>query len=162
MTSDDAAVPPALHYGGLRHDYACGGYTYYYSRPRMAATGTLTLDGTALEVSGTMWFDRQFGDLNAVVHRGWQWFAIEHGRRLAASCCLTSSTCRRDVRRGDAGRARTAPCPAPISRSRSSITGPARTPGSSTPPCWQVTVDGAVYVVTPMRRGPGVPRAAAV
>ena len=81
MTSDDATVPPALHYGGMAHDYVCGGYTYYYSRPRMAATGTLTLDGKALEVSGTVWFDRQFGDLNAVVHRGWQWFAIEHERR---------------------------------------------------------------------------------
>ena len=77
VSSDDAAVPPALHYDGLAHDYACGGYTYYYSRPRMAATGTLTLDGTALDVSGTVWFDRQYGDLNAVVHRGWQWFAIE-------------------------------------------------------------------------------------
>ena len=93
MTSDDATVPPALHYGGLAHDYACGGYTYYYSRPRMAATGTLTLDGTALEVSGThvvrsaVWRPQRRRASRLAVVRDARW------PTAAASCCLTSSTC---------------------------------------------------------------------
>ena len=40
MTNDDETNPPALHYDGYPHDYSVGGYTYYYSRPRMAAEGT--------------------------------------------------------------------------------------------------------------------------
>ena len=30
---------PAIHYDGQHHDYAFGGYTYYYSRTRMLGTG---------------------------------------------------------------------------------------------------------------------------
>lgn len=74
-----AALKPAtLHYGGLDHPYAFGGDTYYYSRPRMKVSGTLTLpSGEALEVDGECWFDRQFGGLLRAVLVGWQWFAIQ-------------------------------------------------------------------------------------
>src|ERR671919_798165 len=53
------------------------GRTYYYSRPRMDATGTLTLDSSALAVQGTVWFDHQWGDFIAVGGgSGWDWFAV--------------------------------------------------------------------------------------
>jgi predicted secreted hydrolase len=75
--STDAGHPPALHYDGGRHDYAFGGYTFYYSRPRQTARGRLMLNGETFDLSGTAWFDRQYGDLNEAVHQGWQWFAIQ-------------------------------------------------------------------------------------
>jgi predicted secreted hydrolase len=77
LSTNEATHPPALHYGGTRHDYSFGGYTFYYSRMNQTARGRLTLDGHSFDVSGSAWFDRQYGDLNAAVHEGWQWFAIQ-------------------------------------------------------------------------------------
>lgn len=76
--------PAALHYGGFPHPLRCGGFTYYYSRPRMTATGTVTVDGTVYDVSGDAWFDRQYGQLFQLIERGWQWFALslEDGTRI--------------------------------------------------------------------------------
>ncbi len=68
---------PVMHYGGGPHPYCFGGYTYYYSRVNMATTGTLTIDGVPHKVTGTSWFDRQYGDLIEAITQGWQWFAIE-------------------------------------------------------------------------------------
>ena len=68
---------PVLHYGGGPHPYFFGGYTYYYSRVNMLTSGTLTIDGIAHKVTGTSWFDRQYGDLLPAITQGWQWFAIE-------------------------------------------------------------------------------------
>jgi len=149
MVSDDAAVPPALHYDGRLHDYACGGYTYYYSRPRMAATGTLTLDGTALEVSGTMWFDRQYGDLNAVVHRGWQWFAmgLNDGRSIMLFDILDlPGETYGAVMQGASYRALSGAdfSVAVLAHWTSPVT------GIVYPSLWHVTIDGVVYVVTPL------------
>ena len=75
--SVDAAAPPVLHYDGDKHDYAFGGDTLYYSREWMNASGTIRCDEQTLEVEGKVWFDRQWGDLEPAVHRGWQWFAIQ-------------------------------------------------------------------------------------
>jgi predicted secreted hydrolase len=69
--------PPALHYGGDAHPYVFGGYTYYYSRTHMTTTGTLSIGGQTHQVSGTSWFDRQYGELFQAISQGWQWFAIE-------------------------------------------------------------------------------------
>ncbi|MDD2914734.1 MAG: lipocalin family protein [Gallionella sp.] len=69
--------PVAMHYGGDAHPYRFGGFTYYYSRPCMETSGTLTIDGKSHKVSGTSWFDRQYGELEPAMFKGWQWFAIE-------------------------------------------------------------------------------------
>lgn len=69
--------PPALHYGGGAHPYVFGGYTYYYSRTHMETTGTLSIGGKTHKVTGTSWFDRQYGELYQAISKGWQWFAIE-------------------------------------------------------------------------------------
>lgn len=68
---------PVLHYGGDAHPYRFGGYTYYYSRVHMKTTGTLTINGKEHKVTGTTWFDRQYGELYQAIVQGWQWFAIE-------------------------------------------------------------------------------------
>ncbi len=71
------AEAPVQYYGGWAHPYQAGGYTYYYSRPRMQAEGSLRLpDGSVHEVKGRAWFDRQAGDLDRVINAGYQWFAL--------------------------------------------------------------------------------------
>ncbi|CAD6877675.1 hypothetical protein [Methylomonas albis] len=73
----NATQAPALHYGGDAHPYRFGGYTYYYSRPKMATTGTISVGGQTFQVTGNSWFDRQYGELYQAILQGWQWFAIE-------------------------------------------------------------------------------------
>jgi len=70
--------PPALHndIGWLAGPTT--GWTYYYSRPRMAAEGTLELDGQRFTVSGDVWMDHQWGEFFVLGHpAGWQWFGIQ-------------------------------------------------------------------------------------
>lgn len=70
-----------VHYGGRDHRYAFGGDTCYYSRPLMAGNGSITTpDGHVHDVSGDLWFDRQWGKLVPAVMIGWQWFAIQLDR----------------------------------------------------------------------------------
>jgi RND superfamily putative drug exporter len=68
--------PAALHLGNGWIDFGAGGSSYYYSRTRLSATGTLTLDGTPFAVEGTAWFDHQWGDFITVGGGGWDWFAV--------------------------------------------------------------------------------------
>jgi putative drug exporter of the RND superfamily len=68
--------PAALHLGNGWIDFGAGGSSYYYSRTRMTATGTLILDGAPAAVEGSAWFDHQWGDFIAVGGGGWDWFAI--------------------------------------------------------------------------------------
>jgi predicted secreted hydrolase len=66
--------------------YPFGGYTFYYSREAMAVRGTVVVNGEALEVSGTGWFDHQLGNLDNAAEGGWDFFAIQldDGRRIMA------------------------------------------------------------------------------
>jgi predicted secreted hydrolase len=73
----EATKRPTLQDGDGYTDYSFGGYTYYYSRERMAAAGTLTIGGETLAVTGSGWFDHQYGDIRVAVNRGWDWFALE-------------------------------------------------------------------------------------
>jgi predicted secreted hydrolase len=69
-------APPALHGGDGWIDFGAAGGSYYYSRTRMAASGTIVVDGARLAVTGTAWFDHQWGDFIAVGGGGWDWFAV--------------------------------------------------------------------------------------
>jgi predicted secreted hydrolase len=71
-----ATKPAALHDGDGYIDFGGAGGSYYYSRTAMAATGTLTVGGRDLAVTGSAWFDHQWGDFIAVGGGGWDWFAI--------------------------------------------------------------------------------------
>ncbi len=57
-------------------DFGAGGSSYYYSRMRMAARGSIFVDGATVDVQGTAWFDHQWGDFIAVGGGGWDWFAV--------------------------------------------------------------------------------------
>ena len=73
----DATKPPVLHDGDGWIDFGPAGGSYYYSRTRMAASGTLTIDGERHAVVGEAWFDHQWGDFIAVGAGGWDWFAVD-------------------------------------------------------------------------------------
>ncbi|HEY6013565.1 MAG TPA: lipocalin family protein, partial [Candidatus Limnocylindrales bacterium] len=71
-----ATKPAALHGDGGWIDFGPAGGSYYYSRTSMTASGTLLLDGTPLAVTGSAWFDHQWGDFISVGGGGWDWFAV--------------------------------------------------------------------------------------
>jgi predicted secreted hydrolase len=71
-----ARKPPALHDHDGWVDFGPGAASYYYSRTRLAASGSLEVDGRSMKVDGLAWFDHQWGDFIAV-GRGWDWFAVE-------------------------------------------------------------------------------------
>jgi predicted secreted hydrolase len=50
--------------------------SFYYSRPRMQITGTLTKDGEPLDVSGQAWMDHQWGNWMPLGMIGWDWFSL--------------------------------------------------------------------------------------
>jgi predicted secreted hydrolase len=79
LTLDAQAREPVLHEKIGYVDFGPAGGSYYYSRTRMHASGTLTLDGAAapLRVDGIAWFDHQWGDFIPLSARGgWDWFAV--------------------------------------------------------------------------------------
>ena len=58
-------------------DYGPAGGSYYYSRTRMDAVGSLVLDGVTYDVEGDAWFDHQWGDFVSLGSGGgWDWYAI--------------------------------------------------------------------------------------
>jgi predicted secreted hydrolase len=73
---DDGGRPAVLHDHDGYVEFGPAGGSYYYSRTRMEATGTVTLDGEDIPVTGSAWFDHQWGDFIAVGGGGWDWFAV--------------------------------------------------------------------------------------
>ena len=57
-------------------DFGSGGISYYYSRPRIAARGSVTTAGTRHAVQGEVWFDHQWGDFDGA-GLAWNWFALQ-------------------------------------------------------------------------------------
>jgi predicted secreted hydrolase len=57
---------------------AVGAASYYYSIPRMTAHGKLIRDGKVLDVTGTVWLDREWGSGSlGGDQQGWDWFALQ-------------------------------------------------------------------------------------
>ncbi len=90
----DLALQPAklavLHGANGWIDFGPAGGSYYYSRTDELASGSIVVGGRRLEVSGTAWFDHQWGDFIAVGGGGWDWFAVN----LADGTDLTLSLVR--------------------------------------------------------------------
>ena len=51
--------------------------TSYYSLPNLRTTGTLTLDGSTEQVTGTSWLDRQWGNWSWGPLHKWTWMALQ-------------------------------------------------------------------------------------
>src|SRR5581483_9101579 len=64
--------PPALHHGGYI-TYPPEGGSYYYSRTRLAASGTLNGES----VSGIAWMDHQWGNFVIAARGGWDWYSLQ-------------------------------------------------------------------------------------
>ena len=85
-----ATKPAALHHTVGWIDFGAGGSSYYYSRTAMRARGSLVVDGRTVKVTGSAWFDHQWGDFISVGGGGWDWFAVN----LADGTDLTLSLVR--------------------------------------------------------------------
>ncbi len=79
----DPAYRAVEHNGGVL-DFGELGWSYYYSYPRLSVTGRLTDAGGAVGVSGTAWFDHQWGDFISLTSGGWDWMSLrlDDGRDL--------------------------------------------------------------------------------
>ena len=73
------ALKPAVIHPGPDGDglvyYSPQDVSYYYSYTRLAAEGTLTIDGEETAALGTVWMDHQWGDFE-IDPAGWDWFSL--------------------------------------------------------------------------------------
>jgi predicted secreted hydrolase len=68
---------PLVHDGDGLVDFGAAGVSYYYTRPRLDASGTITTaSGTTLAVTGLGWLDKQWGDFQPLAV-GWDWASIQ-------------------------------------------------------------------------------------
>ena len=143
---------PVLQHGDGHLVYPFGGFTYYFSRGRMAAEGTLRLGDETLAVRGEAWFDHQWGDLAAVTDVGWDWLAIqledrrelmlfsvrvEGGERIAGGSLTDADCASRELHAGDFEVEPTGQWESPHS-------------GCTYPAGWTVRLDDEVLAVTPV------------
>jgi len=148
---------PVLQHGDGYHDYDVGGYTWYYSRERMAATGTVTVGGEQRPVTGEAWFDHQWGDLLATSTEGWDWFALQldDGREImlflvngaddVIGGSITDDGCHtREI----------APDELTVT-AHGEWTSPAS--GCTYPMGWDVTIGDETFVITPVREDQELP-----
>ena len=71
--------PAMLHGGEGWIDLSPAGLTYYYSLPRMAATGSVFMEGAQRNVTGQSWFDHQWGNFIVATGLGWDWYWVSLG-----------------------------------------------------------------------------------
>ena len=72
-----ATTRPLLHHDDGLVDFREAGITYYYSRPRLEVSGTVTAaGGTPIPVSGLGWMDKQWGNFQPVAI-GWDWASVQ-------------------------------------------------------------------------------------
>ncbi len=78
LNSSGSQIPSEHGAGGLsRKGEKPGQASYYYSMPKLATAGTLTLDGKTYTVHGTSWMDHEFGSNQLSEEQaGWEWFSI--------------------------------------------------------------------------------------
>lgn len=75
-----ARKPPALHgeRGLSRKGASAGNASHYYSLSRLDARGSLALAGTALDVEGRAWLDREWSTSALEPDQaGWDWLALQ-------------------------------------------------------------------------------------
>ena len=79
LTLTHASAVVAQGDAGLsRKSAAAGNASYYYSVPRLHATGSLALPSGTQTVSGSAWLDREWSSSALAVEQiGWDWFALQ-------------------------------------------------------------------------------------
>ncbi len=141
--------PPVLQHGDGYTDYVAGGYTYYYSRERIAVTGSVTVDGEPRTVTGDAWFDHQYGNLLNASAAGWDWFALQldDGREImlflqrgsaeVIGGSITEDGCSREITADELQITATGEWTSGVS-------------GCTYPQGWDVVVAGTHLVITPV------------
>ena len=55
-----------------------GRASHYYSLTRLETKGTITISGKPFAVTGTSWFDHEWGSTQLAAHqKGWDWFSLQ-------------------------------------------------------------------------------------
>lgn len=72
-------VKPVLFHNGIGYekygDYTSAGYVSY---PRLRTEGTITVEDEEIEVTGEMWYDRQWNCIGVLTKEvAWDWFSIQ-------------------------------------------------------------------------------------
>ena len=71
-----SSAPPVFHGQDGIISLGTAGSSYYYSRTRMNATGTVKVNNKIESVEGLIWFDHQWGDF-ATLQLSWDWFSLQ-------------------------------------------------------------------------------------
>ncbi len=69
--------PATLHNGNGLITYGVGGFSYYYSRTRMAVSGSIIDHNQTYSVTGLAWMDHQWGNFLSLGGGGWDWYSIQ-------------------------------------------------------------------------------------
>ena len=69
--------PAVLHGDRGIVDKGNGLANYYMSYTRLAASGTLDFEGRKSQVDGIAWFDHEYGYMDGITARGWDWFSLQ-------------------------------------------------------------------------------------
>lgn len=148
---------PVYQHGDGYHDYAVGGYTWYYSRQRMAATGTVTVGGEQRAVTGQAWFDHQWGDLLSTTTEGWDWFALQldDGREIMLFLVNGADDVIGGSITNDGCHTREIAAEELTVTAHGEWTSPAT--GCTYPMGWDVTVGDETFVITPVREDQELP-----
>ena len=67
--------PAVLHDGTGFVDLGVAGKTFYYSRTDLETTGTVSISGDSHPITGTTWFDHQWGNFS-IAPIGWDWLSL--------------------------------------------------------------------------------------
>jgi predicted secreted hydrolase len=80
----DSLKAAVLHNGNGLVTAGLAGFSYYYSRTRMALSGTLMDHRQPLQVRGIAWMDHQWGNFLTLGRGGWNWLSLQlrDGREL--------------------------------------------------------------------------------
>ena len=72
----ESVAPAILHDDDGLVELGESGITYYYSRPRLNVSGTITTSGAVDEVTGLAWMDKQWGNFQPVTVF-WDWACVQ-------------------------------------------------------------------------------------
>ncbi len=73
----DTSKQLVLHNGNGLITFGESGFSYYYSRTHMNASGTLIDHQHSYHVTGLAWMDHQWGDFLLLGGGGWDWFSLQ-------------------------------------------------------------------------------------
>ena len=143
-----------LHNGNGIISYGPSGFSYYYSRPLMAVSGTLTDHGAPMQVAGQAWMDHQWGNFVSLTGAGWDWYSIQLTDHTEYMLYVIRDAQKRPVATfGTAIAPDGSASEIPPQQIQSQVTGSWTSPvtGGVYPSGWQVTLPGPVSLtLTPL------------